>query len=130
MNAVAQLKTTVNLFWTAEALQEFQQAWDNDEINNIDADWVVKIYRQNIVFKNPKIDQAVDADVEKLFKAARTGCNLTLNREHQKLRDKWAKKQNDQACDYLATAWDCISTVQCKLAARWGADIHWSDTNE
>lgn len=119
------MNNTVNLFWTPHHLEAFQQAWDNNEY---DPDWIGKIYQQGIQFSHRKTEVAVDADIERLFKAARSGCNLTLTREFQRLHDKWS--DNDKACDCLATAWDCISTAQCKLARRWGVYIEWSDINE
>jgi len=116
------LKDTIALFWTSHHLQAFQQAWDGGEY---DTNWTTRIYQQGIEFKHWKTEAAVDSDVQKLFNVARSGCNMTLNREYQKLHDKWSDRRNDEACDYLANAWDIISTVQIKLARRWGVYIEW-----
>jgi len=119
--------STVDLFWTPHHLQEFQDAWNNGEY---DSSITLKIYQQVENFKHWKTLKAVEDDVEKLYKLAGTGCNKTLNEGYQKLHDKWLAKDNYHACDYLATAWDCISTVQCKLASRWGVYILWSSIDD
>jgi hypothetical protein len=114
--------TTTHLFWTNEALEQFQAAWNNNEY---DKEIIHKYGACGISFSHWRTENAVDADVEKLFDAAASGCNLHLSQVYAGLWRKWAKKGNDAACDYLANAWDCISTAQCKLAKRWGACIEW-----
>lgn len=128
MNAVAQsTKDTIDFFWTESHLQQFQHTWDNQDY---DSTITVRIYQQQIEFKHWKTEAAVDADIEKLFQLARTGCNKTLNEGYQKIHDKWLARDNYDACDYLANAWDCISTAQCKLASRWGVYIEWSTIDD
>jgi len=123
----AETKSTVDLFWTERHLQAFQNAWNNQDY---DSSITIKIYQQQIEFKHWKTEQAVNSDVERLFALAATGCNKTLNEGYQVIHDRWLAKDNYQACDYLANAWDCISTAQCKLARRWGVYIDWSTISE
>ena len=116
------LNDTTHLFWTPHHLEAFQKEWDNQ---NYDSSITIRIYQQPTNFKHHMTERAVDNDVEKLFKVARTGCNLQLHKAYNALHDKWFSRGNDEACDYLANAWDAISTVQCKLAHQWGVYPEW-----
>lgn len=132
--ATTKLTDTVNLFWTPQALKEFQTAWDAQAPNPDDQsfpEWQHWLWRIGTAPDFPslsslhwKTEQAINNDIEKLYAAARTGCNLTLTRVYYQLWSKWSER-NDAAADYLANAWNCISTAQCMLAKQWGAFIDW-----
>jgi hypothetical protein len=128
MNQVNKLTSTTDLFWTQHHLLEFQAAWDNVAEYEYEHTWITRIYQQGVNFSNSRTEQAVDKDIEKLFAAARSGCNLTLHRTYYQIWWKWTvrtSKEAEKAADYISNAWDFISTAQCGLARRWGAYIEW-----
>lgn len=127
----APLESTTHLFWTPEALREFQEAWDSgwdgqEPVPN----WVKWLWKANqstvsTAGLHHKTQEALDKNIERLYAAARTGCNLTLTRVYYQMWSRWIEKENDTAADYLADAWDAIATAQIYLAKRWGAFIEW-----
>lgn len=96
---------------TSTQLTQIQQALDNNEY---DSRIAAKIHQTEITFKHWKTEQAVNNDVQKLWNAARNG-QESLDAEYNNLNDKWFNKGNDRACDYLANAWDCISSILQQL---------------
>lgn len=119
--------STQNLFWTPVMLQKFKSEWEECPINaEWYREWRSQIYCQGgLPLCHWKQQGVLDSDIEELIKVASEGCQVLLHEAYKRLSGKKMYLQNDGLNDYLANAWDRISTAQLLLARSFYVYIDW-----
>ena len=119
-------QSTQSLFWTPSLLKSFKSDWKSPFLfsNSNWVHWLDSVYSQGISCTT-KQETILDKDVNTLINVASEGCQVTLHDAYKKLASKKIYQENSGCFDYLANAWDRISTAQLLLARQYYVYIDW-----
>ncbi len=119
-------QSTQSLFWTPSMLKSFKQDWNSPFLftGSNWVHWLDSVYSQGISCTT-KQETILDKDITTLINAASEGCQVTLHDAYKKLASKKIYQENSRLFDYLANAWDRISTAQLLLARQYNVYIDW-----
>lgn len=109
-------------------LNKFQEIWTSRDPQYLTApwkQWLYKVYQQGTLhLLTNRQEAALDRDIDKLLDIAELGCQQKLENEYLKLTKKPMYQNSCVVSDYLANAYDCISSAQYLLALSLGVDIN------
>ncbi|GCL35765.1 hypothetical protein H6F47_23160 [Sphaerospermopsis sp. FACHB-1094] len=109
-------------------LNKFQEIWTSQNpqyLNTPWKQWLYNIYQQGTLHLiTNRQEAALDRDINKLLDIAELGCQQKLLNEYLKLSQKPMYQNSYIACDYLANAYDYISSAQYLLILSLGVDIN------
>lgn len=122
-------KATTKLFFTEYHLAKFQEAWTNSYLHNGEnwVNWLYKISSNGCSLGKvtAKQEMAIETDIQILLDVAKHGCQVLLRDAYHQVLAKKMYEKNSNFHNYLANAYDCISTAQWLLARQFNVHIDW-----